>query len=121
MKRPWNITLCSLASIALLLLAGCASGPKQQPLLPGAAAGAPVLEGKSTVLFSGDVKLQVVPYVDGMTLAQGLLLAEYTGYLDPRTITVTRAGIPYRVDVRRFLRGDENPELQPGDRVDVRR
>lgn len=114
----WKFTGSLLVS--LLTLAGCASGPKQSPLPPNAAT-ADVLEGKPRVLFSGDVKAQSVPYVEGMTLAQGLLMAQYTGFLDPKSITVTRAGIPYKVDVRRFLRGEENPELQTGDLVDVRR
>lgn len=118
MKNVWGFIFGLL--VITLLGMGCASGRKQQPP-PALAGGAPALEGKSTVMFSGDVKMHVVPYVEGMTLAQGLLLAEYTGYLDPRSIAVTRAGVPYKVDVRRFMRGDENPELQPGDMVDVHR
>jgi hypothetical protein len=72
-------------------------------------------------MFTGDVRIQALPWAEGMTLAQALAGAQYTGFSDPRAITVTRNGVPYRVDVRKLLRGEENPELQPGDLVDVRR
>ena len=44
----------------------------------------------------------MVPWVEGMNLAQGLIAAQYSAYWDPRTITVTRNGIPYKVDVKKF-------------------
>lgn len=110
----WKFT--GIWVVILFMLVGCASGPQQPPPM-----NSDILENKPRVVFTGDVKAQVIPHVEGMTLAQGLLMAQYTGYLDPRSITVNRAGIPYKVDVRRFLRGEENPELQAGDTVDVRR
>ncbi|MDB6033324.1 MAG: hypothetical protein JWM16_3662 [Verrucomicrobiales bacterium] len=72
------------------------------------------------IFFTGDVKAQVVPWVEGITLAQALIAAQYTGFWDPHTITVTRNGIPYTVNVKKFLRGEENPELEAGDNVQVR-
>ena len=109
---------CLILSVAAVLVASCAGKQKQAPP-PGmmAATNAPF----AAILFSGDVKAQVVPWVEGITLAQALIAAQYTGFWDPHSITVTRNGIPYKVDVKKFLRGDENPEMQAGDSVEVRR
>ena len=72
------------------------------------------------VWFRGDVRNQRIPWVEGLTLSRALLAAQYTWSWDPRTITVTRAGELYQVDPRRLLRGQEDPELEPGDLVEVR-
>jgi hypothetical protein len=99
---------------AALLAAGCAS-KQQQPAVIIAPA-APM----AAVMFTGDVKMQLVQWVEGITLAEALLMAQYTGSWDPHTITVTRNGIRYNINVRKFLRGEDNPELQAGDTVEVR-
>jgi hypothetical protein len=116
MMKTWAI----LSAAATFLVAGCASKTKQQPTPPPGMAGAAAAPFPA-VMFTGDVKMPVVPWVEGMNLAQGLIAAQYSAYWDPRTITVTRNGIPYKVDVKKFLRGEENPELQSGDMVEVRR
>jgi len=74
-----------------------------------------------TVTVMGDVKNHSVPWVDGLTLAQGLLSAEYNGPWDPRQIVVTRAGEIYKINVKAFLAGGEDPPLQPGDIITVQR
>ncbi len=75
---------------------------------------------QAVVWFRGDVRNQRVPWMEGLTLSRALLSAQYTWSWDPRTITVTRAGELYAVDPRRLLRGLEDPELEPGDLVEVR-
>jgi hypothetical protein len=72
------------------------------------------------VWFRGDIRNQRVPWTEGLTLSRALLAAQYTWSWDPRTITVTRAGELYAVDAKRLLRGLEDPELEPGDVVEVR-
>jgi hypothetical protein len=100
------------------MVSGCAGKSKQKSagiygMTPPMAAPPPA------VMFTGDVKVQFVPWTEGMSLAQGLLGAQYTGSWDPHLITITRGGVSYRVDARRFLRGEENPELQVGDLINV--
>src|SRR5436190_18092737 len=67
-----------------------------------------------TVTVIGDVKNHSVRWVDGLTLAQGLLSAEYQGAWDPRQISVTRAGETYKIKMKAFLAGAEQPPLEPG-------
>jgi len=76
---------------------------------------------KPAVLFRGDVRNPRVQWIEGMTLAQAILAAQYTGTWDPRTISVTRNGQVHAVNPRRLLRGQEDPLLEPGDIVEVRR
>lgn len=72
------------------------------------------------VWFRGLVRQTRVPWVEGLTLSQGLAAAQYTGALNPSVILVIRQGQVYRIDPQRLLRGEEDPELLPGDVVDPR-
>ncbi len=72
------------------------------------------------VWFKGDIRQPRVVWQEGLTLAQALTTAQYTWDWDPRSITITREGKAYKVNVRRLLRGQDNPELEPGDVIEVR-
>ena len=74
-----------------------------------------------SVSFRGDVKKSSVPWTEDLTLTKALMAAEYSGLWDPHTITITRHGQTYRVNPRRLLSGAEDPALEPGDIVEVRR
>ena len=75
----------------------------------------------AVVIFRGFVRKTVVPWTESLTLAEALLQAEYTGFWDPRSITITRQGEVYRINPKRLVSGQENPTLEPGDVVDVER
>lgn len=79
------------------------------------------LEKEPAVWFRGDVQLLRMAWREGLTLAVALSEARYTGFGTPKLLTVTRDGQVYSVNVRALLRGQENPELEPGDVVEVRR
>ena len=79
------------------------------------------LEKEPAVWFRGDVQMLRVTWREGLTLAAALSEARYTGFGTPKLLTVTRAEQIYRVNVRALLRGQDNPELEPGDVVEVRR
>jgi hypothetical protein len=72
------------------------------------------------VWFRGDIRHPRVPWQEGLGLVEALATAQYTWNWDPRVLTITRDGQIYTVNVRRLLRGQENPELEPGDIIDVR-
>jgi hypothetical protein len=74
-----------------------------------------------SVTFVGDIRQPTVPWIEGMTLAQALLAAQYSALWDPHRITIRRQGQAYAVHVRRFLAGEENPVLLPGDIIEIRR
>ncbi len=72
------------------------------------------------VWFRGDVRNQRVPWTEGLTLAEALVAAQYIGNWDPHRITLTRQGEAFVINPRRLLRGQDNPELEPGDLIEVR-
>lgn len=73
------------------------------------------------VWFRGDIRNPRVSWREGLTLAQALAEAQFTHDWNPRLISVTRDGQVYPVNTRRLLRGQDNPELLPGDIIEVRR
>lgn len=79
------------------------------------------LQKEPAVWFRGDVQMLRVTWREGLTLAAALTEARYTGFGTPKSLTVTRAGQLYKVNVRALLRGEDNPEMEPGDVVEVRR
>jgi hypothetical protein len=79
------------------------------------------LQKEPAVWFRGDVQMLRVTWREGLTLAAALTEARYTGFGTPKSLTVTRAEQVYKVNVRALLRGQDNPELEPGDVVEVRR
>ena len=72
------------------------------------------------VWFKGDIRNPRVVWEEGLTLAQALTTAQYTWDWNPRSITITREGKAYKVNVRRLLHGQDNPDLEPGDVIEVR-
>ena len=114
-----------LPLLLVALLCGCVSKSKSQvrayeAYIAGQRdASAPARNPTVTVV--GEVKNHSVAWVDGLTLAQALLSAEYQGLWDPRQIAVTRTGETYKINVKAFLTGTENPPLQPGDVITVSR
>ena len=72
-----------------------------------------------TIMFRGLIRKPRVPWSEGLTLAQGILAAEYTGSGTPGRIRVIRQGQVYQIDVKLLLRGQEDPLLEAGDIVDI--
>jgi hypothetical protein len=122
-QRHWHRWLVLLLIVPL---PGCISKSKSRSQMEAAyahgqqSAGAEQQSQQPLVFFHGDVRNQRIPWSEGLTLAQALLAAEYTWTWDPRVITVTRGNDVVAVDPKRLLRGQEDPLLEPGDRVEVR-
>jgi hypothetical protein len=72
-----------------------------------------------TVLVQGPVKNHLLGWTEDLNLATALVIAEYQGVTDPRSIIVVRQGQAYPIDMTRFLRGRENPVLMPGDVIQL--
>ena len=73
------------------------------------------------VWFRGLIRNSRVPWSEGLTLAQGILAAQYTGASNPSSVRVTRQGQVHLIDLKLLLRGEEDPLLEPGDLVEVLR
>jgi hypothetical protein len=112
-----------ILSVAAIGLVGCVS--KKTARLESQAA---FLAGQQqasqavpTVLVRGDVANSVIPWREGLTLADALLASEYRGMWDPQAIVIHRQGQRMTVNVRNLLHGRDNPPLLPGDVIEVRR
>ena len=114
-----------LAALLIGLLAGCVSRSKSQVRQYEAyMAGqrqATASQQNPTVTFVGDVKNHTVPWEENLTLAKALLSAGYEALWDPHQISITRGGQTYKIPVKAFLAGGEDPPLEPGDVVEVKR
>ena len=71
------------------------------------------------VVITGPVKYPNVPWVEGLTVAQAIATADYTGRHNPKAITITRQGVAISVNPRDLLVGRVIP-LQPGDAITIR-
>ena len=116
------------AAVALLLvpcLWGCvteaqANARAKEAYLAGqkAALASIAGEGKLVVVI-GPVEHPNVPWVEGLTLAQALATANYTGHRNPRHITITRQGEEISINPHDLLNGHTVP-LQPDDTITIR-
>lgn len=75
-------------------------------------------EGKVVVVV-GPVEHPNVPWVEGLTLAQAIATANYTGLHNPRHITISRQGEDIAVNPHDLLSG-HTVLLQPGDTIKIR-
>ena len=115
-----NKLLCLLLPL-LVAAAGCVtkSTAKAQTQAAYLAGQAQSQQQGPSVFMRGEFRRRTVPWGEGMTLAQALAAAEYTGWMTPRQIIVTRQGQPTSVDPNQLLRGFDNPLLEAGDVVEV--
>ncbi len=73
------------------------------------------------VTVRGEVRHQSIPWTEELTLAGAILASDYKGFMAPRQIFVIRRGQAYPINLDQFLRGVDDPALEPGDVVDLRR
>ena len=113
--------------LALLLsvICGCVSRSKSQARVFEAYS-IGQREGRSqqqapVVMVAGEVKNHSIPWTAELTLAKALLAAEYNGLWEPRQIAITRQGQVYPVNMKAFLMGTDDPGLEAGDLIEVRR
>ena len=117
-------SLRRIAAIFILLamaVTGCTSNRNaqfqaQQAYLQGQQqAMAAEQEAKHPSVFvQGSVKNSQVQWVDGLTVAQTIVAAEYQGITNPRTIRLVRNRQPTDIKVSDLLKGNDIP-VQPND------
>lgn len=105
-----------------LAVAGCTTSSSarlkaQNAFLAGQNAALQQQQPGVTVI--GPVQNPHVPWVAGLTLAQAIATANYTGEGAPRQILITRAGETAAMDAKVLLDGADIP-LEVGDVVELR-
>ena len=73
----------------------------------------------SGITFIGAVQNPQVPWVAGLTLAQAVATANYTGAQEPRAVVITRNGESAVLDANVLFNGTDIP-LETGDVVELR-
>ncbi len=71
---------------------------------------------RTSIAVIGPVQNPDVPWVEGLTLAQAIATAEYTGNGNPREIILLRRGERATIDPKDLLNGSDVP-LEPGDTI----
>jgi hypothetical protein len=113
------------ALMAVLVAGGCTTKSKAR-----AQAGAAFVAGQNeglklaqsqqkVITFVGQVRNRVVLWQEGLTLAEAIDAAVYTGFSDPRSIVLRRGTESVTIKVNELLRGVTNPVLEPGDIVEI--
>ncbi len=74
---------------------------------------------RTSVFIVGPVQNSEVPWVEGLTLAQAIATANYTGRHNPKEITITRQGEQASINPKDLLNGHVVP-LEPGDTITLR-
>ena len=116
-------TLHWMMLVAVVALAGCVSkkSAKSQAQASFLAGQQQAGQPAPVIFVHGEVRRNIIQWHEGMTLAEAVAAADYHGLRDPRTIVMTRQGASLVVSVRQLLQGRDNLELQPGDRLELRR
>ena len=122
---PWPIKLLSGVLLLALVATGCITRSQADARVRGAylagqqAAFATIAGEGKIIVMDGSVIYPNVPWVEGLTLAQAIATAHYTGRHNPQVITITRQGGEISVNPHDLLDGHV-VLLQPGDAVKVR-
>jgi len=73
---------------------------------------------RTSVRVIGPVRNPDITWVEGLTLAKVIALAECTFHQDPRAILIIRQRERLQVDPQILLRGEDVP-VEPGDTVEI--
>ena len=111
-----------ILAVALAGVAGCVTKSQADAQARAAymagekAAYQTIAASQTAVVVMGSVQKHQVPWVAGLTLAQALASAVYTGQHDPQEILLKRNSVETQIDPKQLLNG-KDVALQPGDVV----
>jgi hypothetical protein len=114
----------ALAGFALVFLAGCvtkatADAQAKAAFVAGEKAAYQTIQSSATaIIVLGNVQNHQIPWAEGLTLAQALSKANYTGAHDPTDIILRRNSVQTEVDPKQLLNGQDVP-LHPGDVLSI--
>jgi hypothetical protein len=127
-RQPVFFWICAAMVSAGILTGGCVSKSsarlkEQNAFLAGQNAALRQQAEQSAlasgVTIVGAVQNPQVPWVAGLTLAQAIATANYTGAEEPKQIIITRQGESAALDAKVLLDGPDIP-LEVGDVIELR-
>ena len=124
MNEARTIQCLSLTLLLATLATGCTSKSKAQSnaakaFRAGQAQAAMAAEARqSGITFSGPVLNPHVQWTEGLTLAQAIVVARWSGLKDPRLVVITRAGERVELTPNESVAAAQLT-LEPGDVVEL--
>jgi len=121
---PFHPAIVVLLSILLLSATGCETKSRarleaQQAYVQGQEQALAQSRPKPQIVtVTGPVRNSIIPWTDELTLSAAYMAAEYTGYIRPRIIRVTRDGQTVEMKFSALLNG-QDLTLQAGDTIQV--
>jgi len=116
----------AIGIFAVLFLAGCVSKKQadlqaRQAYIAGQAQAAKQWQSQQLpeVIVQGPVRNRVVPWTEGLTLAQAIVDADYTGFMNPMLVRVIRNGQIIEEMKGVDLLHHRDVPLEAGDIVDI--
>jgi len=73
---------------------------------------------RTSVVVIGPVQNPEIQWTDGLTLAQAIATATYTGFGEPKEIVLLRQGERATISAKDLLHGKDVP-LEPGDTITI--
>lgn len=114
----------SLALLVATAVSGCTSKSKAHAEAAKAFRAGQAQESQAQdarrngITFTGPVLNPIVPWTEGLTLAQAIVAARWSGLRDPRLVVITRAGEQVEMTPSQSLAAAELP-MEPGDQVEL--
>lgn len=118
------IPVTAILSILLFFTTGCETKSRarleaHEAYIKGQQQGQEQSRPKPAIVtVTGLVNNHVIPWTEDLTLARAIVAADYTGFLNPRLIRVTRDGVTTEIKPGALLRGEDMP-LKAGDAIQV--
>ena len=115
--------VAALFLAVLVAITGCTTKSKarlqsHEAFVAGQQQALAQMQQPKNVMFVGDVQNRMVPWTEDLTLATGIIAADYRGRRDPRSFILHRNGQNYPVSAKQLLQG-EDFSLQPGDTIEI--
>lgn len=113
------VAIFGLSSLAGCVTKATADAEARKAFVAGEKAAYQNIQSATTsITVLGEVQKHQIPWIDGLTLAQALGTAHYTGAHDPTTIILKRNSVQTQIDPKKLLNGQDIP-LRPGDVISI--
>ena len=119
-------TLFVLICLLALMLAGCTTKSKARAQAQKAfeagqkQAQQAVQAQQNAVTIVGQVRNRIIPWKEGMTVADAINEAVFTGFSDPRLIRLVRGADFLDITPKDLLSKKVNPPVEAGDVIELR-
>jgi hypothetical protein len=117
----WILALLLAASACKINSPSAQQAQFRAGMLAQQQATAQMQQQQPSVFVRGDVKNQIIPWSEDLSLARAIVAAEYRGPWDPHRILIIRKGEAIKINPKHLIWGTQDPLLEAGDIVEIER